>query len=155
MASDVLGYVSLHLHAHLPFVRHPEYQDFLEEDWLYEAISETYLPLLKIFDRLTDEGIPFRISMTMTPPLVAMLRDELLMGRYAKRLDALCELAPKDIWDISYLSPLSDAWRIHWAGHWPVSGWQNTTITASLLILAAVIAVWRGVSPAGLFSARA
>ena len=46
MARDVLGYVALHLHAHLPFVRHPEYDEFLEEDWLYEAISETYLPLL-------------------------------------------------------------------------------------------------------------
>jgi len=97
MSDDVLGYVSLHLHAHLPFVRHPEYEDFLEEDWLYEAISETYLPLLKIFDRLTDEGIPFRISLTMTPPLVAMLRDELLMARYARRLDALCELADKEV----------------------------------------------------------
>ena len=97
MAHDVLGYVSLHLHAHLPYVRHPEYEDFLEEDWLYEAISETYLPLLKIFDQLTDEGIPFRISMTMTPPLVAMLRDELLMARYARRLDALCELADKEV----------------------------------------------------------
>ena len=71
-----LGSVCLHLHAHLPFVRHPEYDDFLEEDWLYEAISETYLPLLKVYDRLTDENIPFRISMTMTPPPVAMLRDE-------------------------------------------------------------------------------
>src|SRR5512147_478100 len=97
MASEVLGYLALHLHAHLPFVRHPEHEDFLEEDWLYEAISETYLPLLKIFDRLTDEGVPFRISMTMTPPLVAMLRDELLMSRYARRLDTLCELADKEV----------------------------------------------------------
>ena len=77
---DVLGYVALHLHAHLPYVRHPEHEDFLEEDWLYEAITETYLPLLQVFDRLTDEGVPFRISITMTPPLVAMLRDELLMA---------------------------------------------------------------------------
>src|SRR5512133_3156912 len=97
MSRDVQGYVSLHLHAHLPFVRHPEFEDFLEEDWLYEAISETYLPLLKIFDRLTDEGIPFRTSVTMTPPLVAMLRDELLMARYARRLDSLCELADKEV----------------------------------------------------------
>jgi 1,4-alpha-glucan branching enzyme len=91
------GYVALHLHAHLPFVRHPEYEDFLEEDWLYEAITETYLPLLRVFDRATDEGIPFRISLTMSPPLVAMLRDDLLMGRYARRLDQLCELAEKEI----------------------------------------------------------
>jgi 1,4-alpha-glucan branching enzyme len=91
------GYLALHLHAHLPFVRHPEYEDFLEEDWLYEAITETYLPLLRVFDRATDEGIAFRISLTMSPPLVAMLRDDLLMGRYARRLDQLCELAEKEI----------------------------------------------------------
>jgi len=94
---DVLGYLSLHLHAHLPFVRHPEYEEFLEEDWLYEAISETYLPLLDVFDRATDEGIPFRISLTMSPPLVAMLRDELLMGRYARRLDKLVDLADREV----------------------------------------------------------
>ena len=35
------GYLSLVLHAHLPYVRHPEYEEFLEEDWLYEAITET------------------------------------------------------------------------------------------------------------------
>jgi 1,4-alpha-glucan branching enzyme len=52
-----IGYLSLILHAHLPFVRHPEYPDFLEEDWLYEAISETYIPLLLAFNRLRDEGV--------------------------------------------------------------------------------------------------
>jgi 1,4-alpha-glucan branching enzyme len=97
MARSPRGYLALHLHAHLPFVRHPEFEDFLEEDWLYEAVSETYLPLLRVFDRATDEGIPFRVSLTMSPPLVAMLRDELLMGRYAKRLDKLCELAEKEV----------------------------------------------------------
>jgi 1,4-alpha-glucan branching enzyme len=39
------GYLSLVLHAHLPFVRHPEHEKFLEESWLFEAITETYLPL--------------------------------------------------------------------------------------------------------------
>ena len=46
------GYISLALHAHLPFVRHPEHEIFLEENWLFEAISETYLPLLRMFNRL-------------------------------------------------------------------------------------------------------
>src|SRR3990172_8468453 len=97
MAADVLGYLSLPLHAHLPFVRHPEREAFLEEDWLYEAITETYLPLLRVFDRLTDEDIPFRLSLTMSPPLVAMLRDELLVQRYARRLDKLCELCAREV----------------------------------------------------------
>jgi 1,4-alpha-glucan branching enzyme len=97
MPADVAGYLALHLHAHLPFVRHPEHEEFLEEDWLYEAITETYLPLLRVFDRLVDENVPFRISMTLSPPLVGMLRDELLMSRYARRLERLCELADKEV----------------------------------------------------------
>src|SRR5688572_8172583 len=91
------GYVSIVLHAHLPFVRHPEYEDFLEEDWLYEAISETYLPLLMMMERLADEGVPFRLTMSLSPTLVTMLRDELLLGRYSRRLDRLCELADKEV----------------------------------------------------------
>ena len=91
------GYLSIVLHAHLPYVRHPEHEEFLEEDWLYEAITETYLPLLLAFDRLADEGIPFRVTMTMTPPLVGMLRDELLVSRAARSLDKLVELAEKEV----------------------------------------------------------
>jgi len=85
------------LHAHLPFVRHPEHEEFLEEDWLYEAITETYLPLLEIFDRLADEQLRFRMTITLTPTLVTMLRDELLVSRYARKLERLCSLAEKEV----------------------------------------------------------
>ncbi|MGI5862574.1 MAG: glycoside hydrolase family 57 protein [Myxococcales bacterium] len=91
------GYLSFVLHAHLPFVRHPEHEEFLEEDWLYEAITETYLPLLDVFDRLANDNVPFRMTMSLTPPLVSMLRDELLVHRYSRRLDKLCELADKEV----------------------------------------------------------
>ena len=46
------GYFALVLHAHLPFVRHPEDPTVMEEHWLYEAITGTYLPLLQIFEGL-------------------------------------------------------------------------------------------------------
>src|ERR1041384_7699038 len=91
------GYVSLVLHAHLPFVRHPEYPDFLEEDWLYEAISETYIPLLVAFQHLRDEGVRFRLTMSMTPPLCEMLSDPLLQQRYVHHLDKLCELSEREV----------------------------------------------------------
>ncbi len=94
---NVKGYLSLVLHAHLPFVRHPEWEDFLEEDWLYEAITETYLPLLDVFERLYDENIDFRITMSITPTLCAMLSDELLINRYKKHLNKLLELSEKEI----------------------------------------------------------
>jgi 1,4-alpha-glucan branching enzyme len=92
-----IGYLSLVLHAHLPFVRHPEYPDFLEEDWLYEAISETYLPLLIAFNHLRDEGVRFRLTMSMTPPLCEMLCDPLLQDRYVHHLEKLCELTEKEV----------------------------------------------------------
>src|SRR3954465_9555908 len=91
------GILSIVLHAHLPYVRHPEYPEFLEEDWLYEAITETYLPLLEVFENCVNDGVPFRMTMTLTPPLVGMLRDELLMSRYAKRLDQPCAISDKEV----------------------------------------------------------
>jgi 1,4-alpha-glucan branching enzyme len=93
----VKGYLSLVLHAHLPFVRHPEYEDFLEEDWLFEAITETYLPLLDMMSRLVTEKIHFRLTMSVTPPLCAMLSDHLLQARYRRYLYKLIELADKEV----------------------------------------------------------
>ncbi len=87
-----IGYVALVLHAHLPFVRHPESDYVLEEEWLYEAITETYIPLLKVFEGLKRDGIDFKITMSMTPPLVSMLRDPLLQERYNAHLTQLEEL---------------------------------------------------------------
>ena len=87
-----LGYVALVLHAHLPFVRHPGSDYVLEEEWLYEAITETYIPLLKVFEGLKRDGVDFKLTMSMTPPLISMLRDPLLQERYDAHLAQLEEL---------------------------------------------------------------
>lgn len=91
------GSLALILHAHLPFVRHPEHDDFLEEDWLFEAISETYLPLLRMMRRLVDDGVDFRLTLSLTPTLCAMLRDELLQERYLRHLERLLGFAAQEI----------------------------------------------------------
>jgi 1,4-alpha-glucan branching enzyme len=92
------GYLCLQLHAHLPYVRHPEYPDFLEEDWLYEGITETYLPLLSVFEKLVEDNVDFHLSMTFTPSLVGMLSDTLLQSRYYHFLNKLVELSEKEVW---------------------------------------------------------
>lgn len=61
--------------------------------------------------------------------------------------------SPIDIWTIPYLFP-SHAWTWSWSGQWPLTSWQNTTITMVLLAYALVQAVRRGYSPLILFSAR-
>lgn len=91
------GYLALVLHAHLPFVRHPEHQVFLEENWLFEAVTETYIPLLQAMEQWRREALPACITFTLTPTLCAMLRDPLLQERCARHLDRLLELAEKEV----------------------------------------------------------
>ncbi len=95
--AEPLGYLNLVLHAHLPFVRHPEYEDPLEEDWLHEAITETYIPLLHMMEGLVRDGVDWRLTMSLTPPLVAMLTDPLLQDRYVHHIERLIELAEKEV----------------------------------------------------------
>jgi hypothetical protein len=97
MKNNPKGYVSFVLHAHLPFVHHPESEDYLEEQWLFEAISETYIPLLLNFGKLENEHVDFRITMSMTPPLLNMLDNTLLQERYIKYLLSHIELAKKEV----------------------------------------------------------
>jgi 1,4-alpha-glucan branching enzyme len=91
------GFLAIHLHAHLPFVRHPEHPSFLEERWYFDAITETYIPLLTRFEQLHDEGVPFRLSMTLSPTLLAMFTDRLLGERFRAHLERQLELCDKEL----------------------------------------------------------
>ena len=108
------GYLSLVLHAHLPFVRHPEHEKFLEETWLFEAITETYLPLLQILEGWRRDGMATRLTLTLSPTLCAMLLDPLLQDRYVRHMDGLMELTEKELhrthWDRAFHEL---AWMYH------------------------------------------
>jgi len=91
------GYLALVLHAHLPFVRHPEENYFLEENWLFEAITETYIPLIRVFESLVRDDVDFRVTMSVSPTLAAMFSDPLLQDRYVRHINKLIELAEKEI----------------------------------------------------------
>src|SRR5215469_15026850 len=108
------GYLSLLLHAHLPFVRHPEHPKFLEENWLFEAITETYVPLIQIMDGWLHDGMETRLTLSLSPTLCAMLLDPLLQDRYWRHLNGLIDLAEKEIhrthWDRAFHEL---AWMYH------------------------------------------
>jgi len=108
------GYLSLILHAHLPFVRHPEHEKFLEESWLFEGITETYLPLVEVLNGWQRDRLEARLTVSLSPTLCAMLQDPLLCERYARHLDGLIELAEKEIhrthWDRAFRDL---AWMYH------------------------------------------
>jgi 1,4-alpha-glucan branching enzyme len=108
------GFLMLVLHAHLPYVRHPECDYFLEENWLFEALTETYLPLLSVLENLADDGVPCRITMSMTPPLTSMLTNELLQQRYERYIERLIELAEKELDRTRNMPEFSDTAQMYY-----------------------------------------
>jgi len=91
------GYLLLLLHAHLPYIRYPEHEQHLEEVWLHEAIIESYIPLLNVFEDLLNDKTDFRITLSLTPSLLEMLSDKLLMTRFQEYLDSRIELAEREL----------------------------------------------------------
>jgi len=91
------GFLSIILHAHLPYVRHPEYESFFEENWLFEAMTESYIPLINMLDRLAEDDINYCLTVSLSPTLISMLTDDLLQSRYQQHLSQQIELAEKEI----------------------------------------------------------
>ena len=120
------GYLSIVLHAHLPFVRHPEHEKFLEESWLAEAITETYLPVIQILEGWQRDQVEAKLTLSLSPTLCAMLLDPLLRSRYERHLNGLIELADKEIhrthWDRAYREL---AWMYHHKFSLARETWQN------------------------------
>jgi len=91
------GFLSIVLHAHLPFVRHPEYDKFFEEIWLFEAMTECYIPLIRSLEKLHQDRVSYRLTLSLSPPLISMLSNELLQSRYIAHLNKQIELTEKEI----------------------------------------------------------
>ncbi|MCL1837322.1 MAG: DUF1957 domain-containing protein [Treponema sp.] len=61
--------------------------DTAEESWFFESLSETWLPLLEVFDRLEGDHVPFRVGISISPIFAQMLCDDLLLEKYTAFLD--------------------------------------------------------------------
>ena len=100
-----LGYLLLHLHAHLPFI--PEPVNFGDgetwrpmgypQEWYAEAVRETYLPLLYMFERLRGEGVDFKLSMDISPPVAAMMKSQRHAADVLAYLERLIRLARLEV----------------------------------------------------------
>lgn len=84
------GAVAFVLHAHLPWLREGGDAITLEERWFFEALWESYLPLIGVLRRLEalKPSAPV-LTFSVSPTLIAMLRDPSLaerLDRYAEEL---------------------------------------------------------------------
>lgn len=91
------GYLCFVLHSHLPYVHHPEKDKCLEENWFFDALAETYLPLLNLLNRLHDEKVPFKLTVSLSPTLTTMMLDDLLQERFILYLKDKIELGAKEL----------------------------------------------------------
>ena len=81
----------------MPFIRHPEQSSSRQEYWIFESISETYIPLLEVLDRLDKDHIPHRLGLSISPTLCHMLNDEHLIKRYLEYTDKQIEFGEREL----------------------------------------------------------
>ncbi|NJE00078.1 DUF1957 domain-containing protein [Thermococcus sp. LS1] len=90
------GYLTFVLHTHLPYVRKHGKWPFGEE-WLYEAMSETYLPLLMELERLRAEGMRFRLVINVTPVLAEQLADDYIKRGFEEYMARKLKATEEDL----------------------------------------------------------
>jgi 1,4-alpha-glucan branching enzyme len=84
------------LHSHLPYVRRAGRWPHGEE-WIHEAASETYIPLLQQFYQLRADGVPFKITIGITPVLAEQLDDPDVKDHFDQYLQDKIEVAAEDV----------------------------------------------------------
>ena len=89
------GSLALVLHCHLPYVlSHGRWPH--GADWLNEAAAETYVPLVRMLNRLLAEGRKPRLTVDVSPVLTEMLADEAFRGEFEGYLTQKIEAARAD-----------------------------------------------------------
>jgi 1,4-alpha-glucan branching enzyme len=96
MTHHPTGSFTFVLHAHIPYARmHGRWPH--GEEWVHEAATETYLPLLSALHDLSDEGVPYRITISLTPVLQEQLADPYMLANLNAYIIDLRDRASSDV----------------------------------------------------------
>jgi 1,4-alpha-glucan branching enzyme len=91
--NNFYGSFVLVLHSHLPYVLH---HDRMDEEWLFEAAAETYIPLLNVLYSLVSEGISPKITIGLSPILAEQLRHAHFKHEFKKYCEMKMDYAERD-----------------------------------------------------------
>ncbi len=91
--AEPYGAFALVLHSHLPYVLS---HNRLEEEWLLEAVAESYLPLLQTFTQLSLRGISPRVTIGLTPVLLEQLTERRFAITFCTYLEQKVQAAQDD-----------------------------------------------------------
>ena len=84
------------LHSHLPYARNAGMWPHGEE-WIHEAIADTYIPILDSLNELVDEGIDFKLTIGITPILAEQLADESIINNFIQYAAERAAWASNDV----------------------------------------------------------
>lgn len=90
------GYFNLVLHNHIPYCRYAGVWPHGEE-WIHEAILESYLPLLSALFEMRKQAIKYELSIGFTPVLLDQLADPDIQENFIRYCNAKLERARKDV----------------------------------------------------------
>ena len=71
--------------------------DKIKLNSFFEAISDSYIPLLQMFERLQNDNVAFKIGLVLPPVLCSMLEDEKIQQLYVDFLDKRIALGKKEL----------------------------------------------------------
>ena len=71
--------------------------DKLKLNSLFEAISDSYIPMLQMFERLKNDRVTFKVGLVIPPVLCSMLVDEKIQELYVSFLDKRIALGKKEV----------------------------------------------------------
>ncbi|AEC52883.1 hypothetical protein PNA2_1970 [Pyrococcus sp. NA2] len=90
------GYLTFVLHTHIPYVRKHGKWPFGEE-WLFEVIAGSYIPLLMEFERLKEKRVEFELVISFTPVLMEQLNDAYMKEQFEEFMKVKIEAMKKDL----------------------------------------------------------
>ncbi|NDJ62685.1 MAG: DUF1957 domain-containing protein [Chloroflexi bacterium] len=93
---SAIGAFTFVLHSHLPYARLAGRWPHGEE-WIHEAAIETYIPLLAMLYDLKEEGVPYRLTIGITPVLAEQLADADILDHLDQYLQTRIEAATEDM----------------------------------------------------------
>ncbi len=104
------------LHSHIPYARKAGRWPHGEE-WLHEAASETYIPLLRMLYELREEGVPYRLAIGITPVLAEQLADADVQEHFETYLAQRITAAEHDVAHFSSAEDTADP-HLHYLAGW-------------------------------------
>lgn len=83
--------------AHSPYIRHLDGEYVSKNTILFNAVNNTYLPLLNMFSNLEAEGVAFKVNMVLSPLLCSMLADPVIQQQYIEWQEKLIILGEAEV----------------------------------------------------------